>query len=90
MITGNTLLVLLNAHDAAVPFTLPTLEGERQWLRVVDTAEAHLSARTFPPGSQYPLGGRTVTVFQMTPPCADRRKRACDIADLAELGADRR
>ena len=40
-ITGNTLLVLLNAHSDAVPFTLPALEGERQWLRVVDTGDAH-------------------------------------------------
>src|SRR6185295_5176216 len=36
-IVGNTLLVLLNAHGAAVPFTLPGLEGQRRWVRVVDT-----------------------------------------------------
>ena len=34
-IIGDTLLVLLNAHTDKVPFTLPPLDADQQWQRVV-------------------------------------------------------
>ena len=64
-ITGDTLLVLLNAHSDKVPFTLPPLEADQQWQRVVDTFEAHAAERVFKPGVRYPLQGRSVAVFRL-------------------------
>ena len=34
-VVGDSLLVLLSAHSEDVPFTLPGLEHDQQWLRVV-------------------------------------------------------
>ncbi len=47
-ITGDTLLVLLNAHTDKVPFTLPPLEADQQWQRVVDTIDAHAADARLP------------------------------------------
>src|SRR5213075_2414509 len=38
LITGDTLLILLNAHSDAVPFTLPAIDAQQRWERLVDTA----------------------------------------------------
>jgi glycogen operon protein len=75
-ITGDTLLVLFNAHSDEVPFTLMTLEGGRdwQWQRVFDTAEPGAGGPGFKPGSQYPLKGRSVVAFRLTPPLHERRR----------------
>jgi glycogen operon protein len=72
-IIGDTLLVLLNAHSDKVPFTLPPLDDNHQWRRVVDTFEPHSSDRSFKSGGRYPLQGRSVAVFKVTPPVRDRR-----------------
>jgi glycogen operon protein len=50
-IVGDTLLVLLNAHHEAVPYTLPDIDWGREWEILLDTAGAtdakrdHLFAR---------------------------------------------
>src|SRR6266550_2084560 len=38
-IIGDTLLILLSADADDIPFTLPPVEGARQWQRVFDTSE---------------------------------------------------
>jgi isoamylase len=73
-IIGETLLVLLNAHDAKVPFTLPALESNQQWRRVFDTYEAHGPDKIYKPSGRYPLEGRSIAVFRVVPPARDRRK----------------
>ena len=70
----DTLLVLLNAHSDKVPFTLPSLDADQQWRRVIDTYEPHSPDRAFKPGSRYPLQGRSVVVFRVIPPIRDRRR----------------
>ena len=87
-IIGDTLLVLLNAHSDNVPFTLPSLDDNHQWRRVVDTFEPHSSDRSFRSGGRYPLQGRSVAVFKVTPPVRDRRgpveaERAAETALVA-------
>ena len=58
-----------------MPFTLPDLEEDKhQWLRILDTIEARESERAFRGGSSYPLQGRSVAVFKMTPPLRERRR----------------
>jgi glycogen operon protein len=73
-IMGDTLLVLLNAHNDKVPFTLPALDPDQQWQRVFDTIDAQVVGRTFRPGSRYPLQGRSLAVFKVTPPLRERRR----------------
>jgi glycogen operon protein len=75
-IVGDTLLVLLNAHNDKVPFTLPPLDDNHQWRRVVDTFEPQTPDRSFRAGGRYPLQGRSVAVFKVTPPVRDRRRDA--------------
>jgi glycogen operon protein len=73
-ITGDTLLILLNAHTDKVPFTLPPLEADQQWQRLVDTIAEHTAERPFKPGIRYPLQGRSVAVFRLIPPLRERRR----------------
>jgi len=76
-IVGDTLLVLLNGHDAKVAFTLPKLDVDhRQWLRIVDTIHPRASERPYKGGARYPLQGRSLAVFVMTPPLRERRRTA--------------
>ncbi|HTE44924.1 MAG TPA: glycogen debranching protein GlgX [Gemmatimonadaceae bacterium] len=42
LITGETLLLLLNGGDAEVTFTLPAIAGDGIWAQVIDTAEHDL------------------------------------------------
>ena len=56
-IIGDTLLVLLNAHSDEVPFTLPALEPDQQWLRVVDTAIRERRPQRSKQARRYPLQG---------------------------------
>ena len=57
-ITGDTLLVLLNAHTDKVPFTLPPLDADQQWQRVVDTFDPQTArTRRSEPEPRYPLQG---------------------------------
>jgi len=73
-ITGDTLLVLFNAHDEEVPFTMPDLQSEQRWQRIVDTYETQASVRAFDTGARYPLQGRSVAVFKLMSLKKDRRK----------------
>ena len=88
-IIGDSLLVLLNAHNDKVPFTLPPLDDNHQWRRVVDTFEPHTADRSFRAGGRYPLQGRSVAVFKVTPPVRDRRRQAgAEQAAEAERAAE--
>jgi glycogen operon protein len=73
-IIGDTLLILLNAHNDKVPFTLPDLDPDQQWQRVFDTVSALTPERTYRAGGRYPLQGRSVAVFKVIPPIRERRR----------------
>ena len=78
-ITGDTLLVLLNAHDEHVPFTLPGLDDElHQWTRVIDTNDARAPEQPLKGGASYPLQGRSLAIFKMA---LRERRRPVDAAD---------
>jgi glycogen operon protein len=90
-ILGDTLLVLLNAHSGRVPFTLPPLEGDIRWHRLLDTFDPHLVGATFRAGSRYPLQGRSVAALKIVAAVrerrrVDRRERAAD-PEPAEIEA---
>jgi glycogen operon protein len=84
-IVGDTLLVLLNAHSDKVPFTLPPLAPDRRWHREFDTMDTGAGGRAFRGGMRYPLQGRSLAVFKLTPPLLERRRDA--ISALALAGA---
>ena len=74
-IVGDTLLVLLNAHSEDVPFTLPALEADQQWLRVVRHGRSE--------GARAPVQARADAIrcraarspcSRCTPPLRDRRR----------------
>jgi glycogen operon protein len=63
-IVGDTILLLLNAHHEAIPFTLPaTREGEL-WARLLDTADPQGMPLTCAGGQQYQLQGRAMAVLR--------------------------
>src|SRR5262249_52972574 len=63
-IVGDTLLVLLNAHHEALPFTLPPTKPEHHWERLLDTTEPANGPLTLQGGQQYPLQGRSLAVLR--------------------------
>jgi isoamylase len=72
-IIGDSLLVLLNAHNAKVPFTLPVLDSSLRWQRIIDTADPHAAPHAFKAGGRYPLQGRSVAIFKVTLALRGRR-----------------
>jgi isoamylase len=82
-ILGDTLLVLLNAHDERVSFTLPPLESDQRWRRVFDTVDPRARDAVIRPGGRYPLQGRSVVVFKAAAPARERRR----VSDQAAAAA---
>ncbi|MGE3539367.1 MAG: glycogen debranching protein GlgX [Candidatus Tectimicrobiota bacterium] len=66
-VQGDSLLLLLNAHYEAIPFTLPARYEGQEWERVLDTAEASSEPVTCPAGQAYALPGRSMVVFRTQP-----------------------
>ena len=62
-VTDDTLLILLNAHDQTIPFTLPQPGHRQSWTVVVDTAESHLKRSRVRRGYAYALQGRSLVVL---------------------------
>jgi glycogen operon protein len=65
-IVDDTLLILLNAHDATVPFTLPAAPVESRWVAVLDTARPQREHRKLLGGDQYLLESRSLAVFRQS------------------------
>ncbi len=55
----------MNAHDEAVPFTLPGLPSIGGWRRVLDSSEPALASGmpALPPAQSYDLPGRALVVL---------------------------
>jgi len=64
-IVGETILLLLNAHYEAMPFTLPATEEGQQWERLLDTADPQGTPLHCTGGQQYQLPGRAMAVLRM-------------------------
>jgi glycogen operon protein len=76
---GDTLLILLNSHHDQVPFVLPSVSRDTAWVREVDTIKAYVDEQRFAGGTQYPLQGRTLAVFALSPERRQRRERDAPI-----------
>ncbi|MNC92101.1 hypothetical protein D3C83_84680 [compost metagenome] len=71
-VTGETLIILLNAHLDDVPFVLPKVDEGQSWLRAIDTIDAKAPETRFNGGTRYPLQGLTLAVFTLS---GERRTR---------------
>jgi glycogen operon protein len=71
-VTGDTLLILLNAHHESMPFVLPAADAAQSWVRVIDTVEADAPECRFPGAATYPLQGRTLALLRLE---GERRRR---------------
>jgi len=67
-ITGDSILLLMNAHHEMIPFTLPARYEGQQWERLADTALPDTKTASFPAGEAYELQGRSVVVLRSQPP----------------------
>ncbi len=76
LVSGDTLLILLNAHFESVPFVLPAAEEGHEWMRVFDTIDPHPLEARAPGGTKYALQGRTVVLFTLEK--HPRHRRASD------------
>ena len=63
-IVGETVLVLMNAHHEAIPFTLPVHRDEQFWERLFDTHENDGAGTAYQGGDVYPLQGRSLAIFR--------------------------
>jgi glycogen operon protein len=68
-IVDDTLLIILNADDRPVAFSLPNREAAKRWELVFDTVHATFSAATgeFESGSTYRVTERSVVCFRRLP-----------------------
>lgn len=60
---GDTILLLMNAHHEAIPFTLPALKDGQQWERLLDTAAGAAAATPIDGQRPYELSGRSIAVL---------------------------
>lgn len=63
-ITGDSIVLLVNAHHETVPFTLPSRDGGSGWERLIDTAESVNDPVIVPGGKQYDVKGRSMVVLR--------------------------
>ena len=64
-VVGDSLLLLLNAADHTVDFTLPSAEIGEAWRQVISTAEPGASERdTLKAGDRLPVEARALVVLQ--------------------------
>ena len=70
--TDETLLIVMNAHDGGVNFTLPRVPEASRWVRLVDTNDPELWAEPYEFGAVYTVTGRSVLVFLLEQKTAER------------------
>jgi isoamylase len=63
-IVGDTILLLMNAHHDAIPFTLPALKEGQQWERLLETAEGSAAPSQVDGQQPYELPGRSMAVLR--------------------------
>ncbi|WP_435018840.1 glycogen debranching protein GlgX [Tundrisphaera sp. TA3] len=82
-IVGETLVILLNAHDEAIDFTLPAPDDSRHWEMLFDTADAEAEASFHDGEKPYALQGRTVALFRLR----ERHEKAGEALSAAQSQA---
>ncbi|VVM06741.1 isoamylase [Methylacidimicrobium cyclopophantes] len=63
-VEGSSMLLLLNASEAPVPFVLPKRRNGLHWELVLDTDKPALSPKPMDPGKEYTLMGHSAALFR--------------------------
>jgi len=75
-ISGDTLLLLLNAGDYATAFVLPPTAPIERWDTLIDTADPWQPSRRLRAGDRYALRGRSMAVLRLNNRKDDLRRAA--------------
>jgi glycogen operon protein len=67
-ITGDSIVLLVNAHHEAIPFTLPSRGEGQEWQRLIDTADPEAEAIKRKGGEQYEIKGRSMVILRSKTP----------------------
>lgn len=62
-VRDDSFLLLLNAHDDEIAFTLPAYRTDVRWHRVLDTADPKAASGDYSAGEPYRLHGRSMALF---------------------------
>jgi isoamylase len=87
-ITGDTLLLLLNAHHEPISFTLPVGKKGDRWERLLDSALPDEPAKLAREDAPYPLEGRSLAVLRLLPAASPPPPNSTDSGVLAALDAE--
>ena len=81
-VSGDTLLLLINAHWEEIGFTLPIGRDGIVWQTLIDTADPdrEMKTRVRHPGEQFPLYGRSVAMLRTT--------QEVDLTEAERIGRD--
>ena len=67
-ITGDSVVLLVNAHHEAIPFRLPSRGESQEWERLIDTADPEAESIKRKGGEQYKIQGRSMVILRSKPP----------------------
>jgi isoamylase len=81
-IVGDTLLLILNGSDAAIPFVLPPTQPIERWDTLLDTAEPWQAQRRLRAGDLYDLPGHSMAVLKLN----NRREDLQRVTDWGPQG----
>jgi isoamylase len=79
-VQGDSILLLMNAHYEAIPFTLPVRYAGQEWERLLDTADPHAEPASCPAGEPYELQGRSMVVLRTQLPPQEETQPAAAAA----------
>jgi len=74
----STLLIVMNAHTDALPFTLPSARGGSRWIKLVDTHRPGAAVTRLKFGDRFELPGRTLLLFVLQPARTPQRATAAE------------
>jgi glycogen operon protein len=84
-----TLLVVLNAHDDVVRFTLPEVTRGERWRRLLDTNEPdQIDGFHLAPGDIYEVIGRSLVLFGLRPEGRQMRIIERAVKELQAIGGE--
>jgi glycogen operon protein len=64
-IEDDLLLIILNSHHDIVEFTLPQMPIDREWTRLIDTADPDAAPDALAMGAVLPIKGRSLAVLSL-------------------------
>jgi glycogen operon protein len=67
-ITGDSIVLLVNAHHEPIPFTLPSGGEGQEWERLIDTADPEVETIKQKVAEQYEIQGRSMVILRSKPP----------------------